>query len=120
MLRGNWSGKCGGGCGRPGNLGMQENYPTQQGNMGMQQNFPTQYEHPRVSPTREYVQMNQMNTVVPHVHPSHLTTINHHHIEHQHHFPHTQSVKNFCTEEHVMCGHPWHPKGCGCNSGRGW
>lgn len=104
MVNGNWFGR---GRGRPVDLGVQNT-------------FPTQFEQSQVSPTREYMQMNRMNTVVPHVHPSHLTTINHQHIEHQHHFPHTQSMMNHCTEEHVMCGQPWHPRSCGCQSRRGW
>ena len=113
MSNGNWFGRFGGGRGR--------GYPV---NLGVQDSFPTQFEQPRVSPTQEYVQTNRMNTVVPHVHPSHLTTINHHHIEHQHHFPHTQSMMHHCTEQHTMCGQPFQPRTCGCMSGcqrcRGW
>lgn len=77
-----------------------------------------QYERPQVSPTRQFVQNNMTTTVVPHYHPSHLTTVNHHHIEHQHHFPHTQSVVNKCHETHTMCGKPFTPQNnCGCNTG---
>ena len=83
-----------------------------------------QYERPQVSPTRQFVQNNMTTTVVPHYHPSHLTTVNHHHIEHQHHFPHTQSVVNKCHETHTMCGKPFKPS-CDCNTcspnrGRKW
>jgi spore coat protein D len=34
------------------------------------------------------------NYVVPHIHPSHTTTFNHHIFQHQHYFPHTVSVAN--------------------------
>lgn len=111
MSNGNWFGGFGRGRNRPINLGVQET-------------FPTQYEQPRVSPTREYVQTNMMNTVIPHVQPSHLTTINHHNFQHQYYFPHTESVENYCTEEHIMCGQPFTPRTCGCQTGcrrcRGW
>ena len=69
----------------------------------------TQYSEPRVSPTQQYVQRNISNTIVPHVQPSHLTTINRQNIHHQYHFPHTQSVRNECCETHTMCGHPFNP-----------
>ena len=75
---------------------------------------PTQYVQPRVSPTREYVQRNQTNTVIPNIHPSHLTTINEHYKHHQHYFPHTNSVVNRCYETNTMCGTPFHPWNCGC------
>lgn len=87
---------------------------------------PTQYEQARVSPTRHYVQTNYANTVVPHVHPSHLTTVNRSCIHHQHHFPHTESVRNDCQENHTMCGTPFQPNvsnvsrcGCGKRHSRG-
>ena len=70
---------------------------------------PTQYAGPQVSPTQQYVQTNVLNTVVPHVHPSHTTVVNRHMIQHEHYFPHTQSVVNECCENHVMCGCPHNP-----------
>ena len=75
---------------------------------------PSQYEPTRVSPTRHFVQRNETNTIVPNVHPSHLTTINEHYRHHQHYFPHTNSVVNRCYETHTMCGTPFHPWNCGC------
>ena len=80
---------------------------------------PTRYETPRVSPTRQYVQQNMANTVVPHIHPSHLTTVNNQCIHHQHYFPHTQSVQNHCNEQHIMCGTPFNPWGSRRNKHRG-
>jgi len=86
------------------------------------QTSPTQYASPQISPTRQYVQRNVSNTVVPHVHPSHLTTVNQHYINNQHYFPHTQSVVNECFETNTMCGTPFRPNtgGCGCSKRRGW
>ena len=81
---------------------------------------PTQYGQPQVSPTQQFVQRNVSNTVVPHYHPSHLTTINQHMINNQHYFPHTESVVNECYETNTMCGKPFHPPGCGCNKRRRW
>ncbi|MEK4228857.1 CotD family spore coat protein [Solibacillus sp. FSL H8-0538] len=63
----------------------------------------------QVSPTQQFVQTNVTNTVVPHVHPSHTTTVNRHMINHEHYFPHTQSVVNQCCERHIMCNMPHHP-----------
>ena len=77
---------------------------------------PTQYNSPRVMPTEHYVQRNIINHVVPHVHPTRLTTVNKHCIHHQHHFPHTESMMNECHETHTMCGERWSPmhgRNCG-------
>lgn len=78
----------------------------------------TQFEEPRMSPQQQYMQRNVTNTVVPHVHPSHLMTVNQHFIHNQHHFPHTQSVMNECYETHRMCGTPFMPMHrCQCQTG---
>ncbi|MER2000280.1 MAG: CotD family spore coat protein [Lysinibacillus sp.] len=79
---------------------------------------PTQYEQPRVSPTRHYMQRNVSNTVVPNVHPSHLTTVNEYYRHNQHYFPHTTSQVNCCYEMDQMCGTPFHPPNCGCRRKR--
>lgn len=78
------------------------------------QTFPATYEQPIVSPTREYIRTNIHNTYVPHIHPSHTTTINKQMIHNQHYFPHTESVVNECCETNTMCGMPYH----GCGSSR--
>ena len=81
--------------------GMMPNYSPNQmfpAHMGPTQTLPTQYDPARVSPTREMVRTNVMNTVVPHIHPSHTTTVNKHVIHNQHYFPHTESVVNECYE----------------------
>lgn len=78
--------------------------------LGPTQTLPTQYDPPRVSPTRENVRTNVINTVVPHIHPTHTTTVNQHVIHNQHYFPHTESVVNECYETNTICGMP--QKGC--------
>lgn len=70
------------------------------------QTLPTQYDPPRVSPTRQQVNTNIINTVVPHIHPSHTTTVNRHVVNNQHFFPHTQSVVNEYVETNTVCGMP--------------
>lgn len=117
------------GMGNMGMGGMQNQMPSnnffnnQTGNV---QNLPTQvsptqYSNPRVSPTQQYLQRNITNNVVPHVHPSHLTTVNQENVINQHYFPHTNSVEYVRCEKDVMCGHPFNPwqghGNCGkCNS----
>jgi spore coat protein D len=71
--------------------------------------FPAQYDPPLVSPGQQYVKTNIFNKVVTHLHPSHTTTVNKQMINHQHYFPHTESVVNECCETHTMCGMPHNP-----------
>mgnify|MGYP001354016020 CR=1 FL=1 len=56
--------------------------------------LPTRVAPTRVSPTQEVVKTNIINTVVPHVHPIHTTTVNRHVIHNEHFFPRTESVVN--------------------------
>lgn len=80
--------------------------------------FPNQYDPPKISPTQQTVNTNVFKTVVPHIHPSHTTTVNKHLFNHQHYFPQSESVVNECYEEHLMCGMPYnpccHPRPFGC------
>ena len=71
--------------------------------------FPTQYDPGTVDPAQQYVKTNLFNKVVSHVHPSHTTTVNKLHVNHQHFFPHTESCVNECCETHTMCGYPVNP-----------
>ncbi|WP_407690443.1 CotD family spore coat protein [Rummeliibacillus pycnus] len=73
------------------------------------QTFPAQFDPPQISPTRQIVKTNIINTVVPHIHPTHTTTVNKHMINHEHYFPHTESVVNECYENHIMCEMPHKP-----------
>lgn len=54
-----------------------------------------------VSPTKCCVNHTCENHIVPHVHPSHTTTVNHINFQHQHHFPHSQSVVNEVTNTDI-------------------
>lgn len=78
-----------------------------------QQIMPTQYAPAQFSPQEQFVRTNVMHTVVPHVHPAHVTTVNKHVIDHQHHFPVTQSTVNEYYENNTMCGTPY-----SCNRGQ--
>lgn len=70
---------------------------------------------PVVSPTQQFVNTNQFTTIVPHIHPSHTTTVNKHKFIHEHYCPHTQSVVNEVSHQHVNCGCPRPMKPfCGC------
>src|ERR1700730_12712236 len=73
------------------------------------QAFPAQYDPPLFDPPQQYVKTNLLPKVVPHVHPSHTTTVNKLMVNHQHYFPHTESCVNECCETHTMCGVPVNP-----------
>lgn len=75
--------------------------PTQ---MGPTYVAPTQTLPAQVSPTQNVVQKNIMKHIVPHIHPTHTTTVNDHVFQHQHYFPQTCSVVNQCCNQHVICG----------------
>lgn len=86
------------------------------------QTHPTRYAPPQVAPTREFIKTNIFPTVVPHIQPSHTTTINRKVIENQFYFPHTESVINECCVKNTMCGRPHNPHhhhhNCGCGKRR--
>ncbi|MFB9976850.1 CotD family spore coat protein [Pallidibacillus thermolactis] len=70
---------------------------------------------PIVSPTQHFVNTNQFTTIVPHIHPSHTTTVNKHKFIHEHYCPHTESCVNEVSHQHVNCGCPRPMKPfCGC------
>jgi spore coat protein D len=54
-----------------------------------------------VCPTKCCVNHQFENIVLPVVHPSHTTNVNHTNIQKQHHFPHTQSVVNEVTSSDI-------------------
>lgn len=56
----------------------------------------------QVSPMKCCVNNTFQNVVVPHVHPSHTTTVNHINYQHVHSFPHTQSVVNEVTNQQFV------------------
>lgn len=55
-----------------------------------------------VHPTKCCVNNTFQNNIVPHIHPTHTTTVNHINFQHQHYFPHTQSVANQVTHQNVV------------------
>lgn len=57
---------------------------------------------PIVHPTKCCVNHTCSKYIVPEIHPSHTTTVNHQHYEHQHYFPHTQSVVNEVSKSDVV------------------
>ena len=105
----NWSNQYGN------EYGNQYGYNAQQQSCPRQM-MPDMQEPARVSPTREYVRTNIFNTYVPHIHPSHTTTVNKRYTHHQHYFPHTESTVEECYETNTMCGMPTD----GCCSRRRW
>ncbi len=68
--------------------------------------MPTNVAPAQVSPTTNTVNTNVMKTIVPHIHPSHNTTVNKHVFQHQHYFPHTNSVVNECYNQQSICSGP--------------
>ncbi|KAB2338277.1 spore coat protein CotD [Cytobacillus depressus] len=63
---------------------------------------PTCVTPPIVSPTQCCVNHTFQNTIVPHIHPSHTTTVNHINFDHVHSFPHTHSVVNEVTNQQFV------------------
>ncbi|MCR2820199.1 spore coat protein [Lederbergia panacisoli] len=61
---------------------------------------------PIVHPTKCCVNHTVSNVIVPEIHPSHTTTVNHENIIHEHYFPHTNSFVNEVTTENVMMPGP--------------
>lgn len=55
-----------------------------------------------VHPTKCCVVNKNYNYVVPEIHPSHTTTVNHINYNHVHSFPHTESVVNEVTQTQTM------------------
>ncbi|WP_338749592.1 CotD family spore coat protein [Bacillus sp. FJAT-52991] len=44
------------------------------------------------------------NIIVPHIHPTHTTNVQHQLFEHQHYFPQTQSFVQNAQYQQQMCG----------------
>ncbi|MBQ6446595.1 spore coat protein CotD [Cytobacillus oceanisediminis] len=57
-----------------------------------------------VHPTKCCVNSTYSNNIVPHIHPTHTTTVNHVNYEHQHYFPHTQSAETVVTNTQANMG----------------
>ncbi|MGD6795175.1 CotD family spore coat protein [Metabacillus indicus] len=59
---------------------------------------------PIVHPTKCCVQHTFSTTVVPHIHPTHTTVVNHQNIQHKHYFPQTNSMVNSVSNQQFNCG----------------
>ncbi|MEH7441649.1 CotD family spore coat protein, partial [Bacillus sp. JJ1122] len=57
-----------------------------------------------VHPTKCCVNHNYVNNVVPHIHPTHTTNVNHINYDHVHYFPQTQSTVNQVTNQNFYGG----------------
>ncbi|WP_368657246.1 CotD family spore coat protein [Metabacillus halosaccharovorans] len=74
---------------------------------------------PIVHPTKCCVNNTYSETIVPHIHPQHTTTVNHEFYKHQHYFPQTQSVQNEVTHQHFNVYGPTPGFGPGAGPGAG-
>ncbi|MBU8879050.1 spore coat protein [Bacillus sp. FJAT-29790] len=57
---------------------------------------------PIVHPTQCCVNNTFQNNVVPHIHPTHTTNVNHINFQHEHFFPHTESFVNEVTNQQFV------------------
>ncbi|MCM3766612.1 spore coat protein [Neobacillus niacini] len=69
----------------------------------------TNFAPPVIHPTQEYVNHTFSTTVVPHIHPVHTTTVNHHMFEHKHYCPQTASCCEEVCNQHINCCNPCAP-----------
>ncbi|MCD4839120.1 spore coat protein [Neobacillus sedimentimangrovi] len=58
---------------------------------------------PVIHPTKHFVNHTFSTTVVPHIHPVHTTTVNHHLFQHKHYCPHTTSCAQDVCNQHLDC-----------------
>lgn len=63
----------------------------------------TNFLPPVIHPTQQIVNHTFSTTVVPHIHPVHTTTINHHMYQHKHYCPQTASCAEECCNQHINC-----------------
>jgi spore coat protein D len=66
----------------------------------------TNFMPPVIHPTQQLVNHTFSTTVVPHIHPTHTTTINHHMFQHKHFCPQTASCCNECCHQEFNCCNP--------------
>ncbi|UII54587.1 spore coat protein [Cytobacillus spongiae] len=64
-----------------------------------------------VHPTKCCVTNSFENNIVPHVHPTHTTNVNHINYKHEHYFPQTFSNVNEVTHQHFNAGPGYPPYG---------
>lgn len=61
---------------------------------------------PVIHPTTNIVNHTFSATVVPHIHPVHTTTINHHMYQHKHYCPQTASCAEEVCNQQINCCNP--------------
>jgi spore coat protein D len=69
----------------------------------------TNFMPPVIHPTQQIVNHTFSTTVVPHIHPVHTTTINHHMFQHKHYCPQSASTAEECCNQHIDCCCPGGP-----------
>lgn len=70
------------------------------------QQLPTKTLPAQYQPVKQMTEYVGQDVVIPIVHPSHTTQINHTTYKHMHSYPHTQSVVNAVSQEHYCCCPP--------------
>ncbi|MDQ0197559.1 CotD family spore coat protein [Neobacillus ginsengisoli] len=71
----------------------------------------TNFMPPVIHPTNQFVNHTFSTTVVPHIHPTHVTTINHHMFQHKHYCTETASCAEEVCNQQINCCPP--PMPCG-------
>lgn len=66
----------------------------------------TNFMPPVIHPTQTFVNHTFSTTVVPHIHPVHATTINHHMYQHKHYCPQTASCAEEVCNQQINCCSP--------------
>lgn len=69
----------------------------------------TNFAPPVIHPTTNFVNHTFSTTVVPHIHPVHTTTVNHHMFQHKHYCPQTASCCEEVCNQHINCCNPCAP-----------
>ncbi|MGG1675186.1 CotD family spore coat protein [Neobacillus sp. NRS-1170] len=69
----------------------------------------TNFLPPVIHPTQNIVNHTFSSTVVPHIHPVHTTTINHHLFQHKHYCPQTASCAEEVCNQQINCCNPCAP-----------
>jgi len=64
---------------------------------------------PVIHPTNNIVNHTFSTTVVPHIHPVHTTTVNHHMYQHKHYCPQTASCAEEVCNQQINCCNPCAP-----------
>ena len=66
----------------------------------------TNFTPPVIHPTQQIVNHTFSTTVVPHIHPVHTTTVNHHLFQHKHFCPQTASCAEEVCNQQINCCNP--------------